>query len=277
MTHFLADDGEKIHLQISGEGQAIVLLHGWTSSREEWFPFLGELSARHKVFRWDARAHGGHKPTQATAPTVQRMARDLRNLIEHYDLHDVVVAGHSMGALTLWQYVEDHGCDRLSKVCFIDQSPKLLTDRDWKHGIYGAFDDRRSAVFVDSLKDDFAESVLRLTAGGLNQRAAQKYAENAKGWEKSRQLLRSLDPAPLIACWQSLTEADYRSTLERINIPALLIYGGESNFYHTATAHYVRDRIAGAILHIYEETDHSPHQWQRERFSRDLLEFIESA
>ena len=28
------------------------------------------------------------------------------------------------------------------------------------------------------------------------------------------------------------------------------------------------------ILHIYEGSDHSPHQWQRERFARDLLHFI---
>ena len=59
----------------------------------------------------------------------------------------------------------------------------------------------------------------------------------------------------------------------QIDIPALLIYGGESNFYHASTAQYVQSRIAGAILHIYEGTDHSPHQWQRERFTRDLLAF----
>ena len=108
---------------------------------------------------------------------------------------------------------------------------------------------------------------------GLNERARQKYEENARGWERSRQQLREQDARPLIACWQSLTEADYRDVLSEIDIPALLIYGGESNFYHASTAHYVHSRIADAVLHIYEGTDHSPHQWQRERFTRDLLAF----
>ena len=58
MTHFLADDGEKIHLQISGAGTPLILLHGWTSSHQEWFPFLPELNAHHRVYRWDARGHG---------------------------------------------------------------------------------------------------------------------------------------------------------------------------------------------------------------------------
>lgn len=274
MPHFLADDGEKIHFQMSGEGSTILMLHGWTASHQEWFPFIEQLTGRHRVIRWDARGHGGHRLTRAAQPTVQRMAQDLRNLIDHFDLHEVVVVGHSMGALTLWQYIQEYGCDRLAKVCFIDQSPKLVTDGTWTNGIYGDFDVERSAAFLGNLQQDFAESVLRLGALGLNDRARQKYEEGAKGWEKARTGLKNLEPAPLIACWQSLTAADYRTTLEKIDIPALLIYGGASNFYREATAHYVRDRIAGSILHIYEDTDHSPHQWQRERFARDLLDFI---
>ena len=50
MTHFLADDGEKIHLKISGDGSPLILLHGWTSSSQEWFPFMAELNAKHLSF-----------------------------------------------------------------------------------------------------------------------------------------------------------------------------------------------------------------------------------
>jgi hypothetical protein len=36
MMHFFADDGEKIHLQVSGGGSPIIMLHGWTASHREW-------------------------------------------------------------------------------------------------------------------------------------------------------------------------------------------------------------------------------------------------
>lgn len=274
MTHFLADDGAKIHLAISGEGPPLLLLHGWTSSRQEWFPFIEALNSRHRVYRWDARGHGGHALEGKTAPTAQRMARDLANLIEHYAIENATVVGHSMGALTLWQYVRDYGTDKLSRTCFIDQSPKLLTDSEWRHGIYGDFDKARSEEMMSWLKEDFAEGVLKLTAFGLNARARDKYLAGASGWVKSRAALKAQDPGPLIACWASLTAADYRDVLARIDIPAMLIYGGESNFYHLDTAKFVAEQIPDAILHIYEGTDHSPHQWQRERFIRDLLSFI---
>jgi pimeloyl-ACP methyl ester carboxylesterase len=87
--------------------------------------------------------------------------------------------------------------------------------------------------------------------------------------------LRSQNPEPLIRCWQSLTAADYRDVLARISLPTLLVYGGQSNFYGGETARYVADTIPNAILNIYEGSDHSPHQWQRERFVRELLEFID--
>lgn len=274
MSHFFADDGTKIHLNISGDGSPIVMLHGWTSSHQEWFPFLGELEKRHRIFRWDARGHGRHPLGDGEAPTAERMAKDLANLLEHYELSKIAAVGHSMGALTLWQYIRDFGTGRLSRLCFIDQSPKLMTDPHWEHGIYGDFDVDKAGEMMNWLHEDFAEAVLKLTAFGLNQRARAKYLAGASGWERSRSSLRAQDPQPLIDCWASLTAADYRDVLSRIDVPSLLIYGGESNFYKNETARYVASQIPNAILKIYEGTDHSPHQWQRERFARELIEFL---
>lgn len=274
MPHFFADDGAKLHVAISGEGPPIVLLHGWTSSHQEWFPFLSELNARHRVFRWDARGHGGHALGRHQPPTVERMARDLQNLLDHFELAKLAAVGHSMGALTLWQYIRDFGTERLSRLCFIDQSPKLLTDASWTHGIYGDFDQTRAQELMSWLNEDFAEGVLKLTAFGLNGRAREKYLAGASGWERSRNSLRAQDSGPLIECWKSLTAADYRDVLQNIDIPSLLVHGGESNFYSGETARYVASLIPDAILHIYEGTDHSPHQWQRERFARELISFF---
>ena len=274
MDHFTADDGEKIHLKISGDGPPLVLLHGWTSTHRDWNPFIDTFAQHFRVYRWDARGHGGHPLKNPSVPTVERMARDLQNLLDHYRLEQAVVVGHSMGALTLWQYLRDFGDSRLSRLVFIDQSPRLLTGDGWQGGIYGDFGPERSASFMAELRHDFAEAVLRLVAFGHNPRARELYQQNGPGIQLARERLRALDPQPLIDCWASLTAADYRDVLARITIPALLVYGGASNFYSAGTAQYVRDSIPNAVLHTYPDVDHAPHLWERERFVGDVLSFV---
>ena len=104
--------------------------------------------------------------------------------------------------------------------------------------------------------------------------AAVYLRENGPGIQSARQRLASFDARALIDCWKSLTAADYRDVLPTITVPALLVYGGASNFYSTATAHYVRDHIPDARLHTYPDVDHAPHLWEKERFVRDVLDFV---
>ena len=46
--------------------------------------------------------------------------------------------------------------------------------------------------------------------------------------------LRMLHREPLIEVWTTLTGADFRPVLPSIDIPALLVYGDESNFFTAA-------------------------------------------
>ena len=274
METFIADDGEQLHLRISGSGSPILFLHGWTSSHTVWRPLLDGLTPHHRLFRPDARGHGGHHLKVTQTPDVARLARDVDNLLDHYGLEKLAVVGHSMGALTLWQYIRDHGCDRLSHICIIDQSPKLLTDGTWANGIYGDFDAGRSQALVDELERDFPEAVLRLIAYGLNTRARETYERNSSGWQQSRHSLQRLDPAPQIAVWKSLVAADYRAVMPEITVPVLLAFGAQSNFYTAATAQFLLDHIPNAQLSLYEGADHCPMLLQPERFFSELMAFL---
>jgi pimeloyl-ACP methyl ester carboxylesterase len=203
------------------------------------------------------------------------MAQDLRGLIVQYDLTQVVLVGHSMGALIVWEYIRQFGCDKLAGICLVDQSPRLLNDNVWKLGIYGHFSLQDNQRFVTALKTDFAEAVLQLGACGNNSHVTQSYQQNTSGIQTLRNYLRSLHPDPLIQCWESLTAADYRPALPTISVPTLLIYGGASQFYSRACADYVQNAIPDSVLHLYEDADHFPHVWQKTRFIDDLRTFIE--
>ena len=53
-----ADDGERLHVRVSGNGPPLLLLHGWTSSHASWAPLIEPLGQRHRLLRPDARVFG---------------------------------------------------------------------------------------------------------------------------------------------------------------------------------------------------------------------------
>ena len=274
---FRASDGIELAVTIAGSGPPLILLHGWTSSRAAWAPLLPLLAARHQLICPDARGHGDSRLAPDSRPDVARLAADLRELLGHLGLDRVVVAGHSMGALTLWQYVRDYGCGRLAGAVIIDQSPRLMTDGDWRLGICGDFDRRRAEALEQELADDFAEGVLRLIAHGLNARARHGYGRDTRGWQAMRAALRELEPAPLISIWRSLLAADYRDLQPRMEVPVWLAWGAESNFYSLDVARYLVDRLPDRRLSVYEGADHAPHLAAPDRFVTDLLAFTGTA
>jgi len=273
MESFITSDGEKINVAVLGQGRPLIFLHGWTSNHRDWLTYASALSEDHRCYCWDARGHGGHGLQSETPVTVERMAQDLNELIQHFSIQQPILLGHSMGALTAWEYIHQFGCGQISKLCLVDQSPKILTSEDWQHGIYGEFDEQYNQQFMVRLEDDFAEAVLQLAAEGNNARTRASYEANTAGFQQVREYLSKLAPEPLIQVWKSLSLVDYRDVLPRITVPTMLVHGDASQFYSVELANYVQQSIPDAQLHIYERTDHSPQLWQKARFIEDLKAF----
>lgn len=275
LVSFTASDGQTLYLKRRGHGRPAVFLHGWTSTHADWTHTTTALADDIESFAWDARAHAGHL-LQGQAASVQRMADDLDELIAHFGLQRPLLIGHSMGVLTIWEYIKRHGTALIGGLCLIDQSPKLLTDEDWSFGIYGDFDVLRNRWFIARQREDFAESVLELAAGGHNPRMRERYAREPEKFQRVREHLVALDQPALTACWESLTATDFRPALALIDRPTLLVYGAQSNFYSQATARHVAAAIHGSRLEIYAGTDHNPHFWQRDRFVADLRALLQA-
>lgn len=276
MQHFVTDDGQTIHVAVSGSGPALILLHEWASNHRVWNPVAKDLESRFTIYRWDARGHAARPVAGADPLTVGRMAKDLAQLIDYFGIERSIVVGHSMGVLIAWEYIAAFGCGPISGLGVVDQSPRLVTEGDWHLGIYYDWPPERNRAFVEAMRQDFVEAVVRLVACGRNKAARQRLETPSDGLWRLRAAMASVDPEPLIQIWQSLTAADYRPVLPRIDIPALLVYGSESNFYGVETGEYVQRSIPNARLIVYEGADHSPHLAEPKRFAADLAGFAAS-
>lgn len=107
---FTAADGTLIAGEESGEGQAIVLLHGLTATRR--YVVMGsKLLERsgHRVIAYDARGHGCSQPApRPDAYTYAHLSADLRRVLDALDVERATIAGASMGAHTAIGFALEH-------------------------------------------------------------------------------------------------------------------------------------------------------------------------
>ena len=95
------DDGAELAVTDLGTGPAVVLAHGWTEQREVWAPVAHRLLATgRRVVLYDQRGHGS-STTGAHGHTIPRLAADLQAVLEATDVRDAVLAGHSMGGMSI--------------------------------------------------------------------------------------------------------------------------------------------------------------------------------
>lgn len=267
-------DHEKIHFFTIGSGEPVVFLHGWSTTHDLTVPLMEQIAPYYQAIAWDARGHGAHPYRLDTPPTVDQLIDDLDELLNHLQIDQVRLVGHSMGAALLWGYARKYGSERIKQSVVIDMTPKLTTDESWPFGVYFDFPPERQRWFLNEMHADIAEAVLRLRAYGRNPQTRAQYERNDPALTPYRAFLQRTNPSALIPIWQDLLTYDFRTFLPALMTPTLLIYGGASQFYGEELAHWMLKTLPQAELLFFPQGDHGPHLQYPEETCRRLLEFF---
>ncbi len=98
MGVYRTKDGVDIFYKDWGGGRPVVFSHGWPLTSDAWDPQLNLVAgAGYRAIAHDRRG-GGRSSQPWEGNDLSTYADDLAGLIEHLDLHDVVLVGHSTGA-----------------------------------------------------------------------------------------------------------------------------------------------------------------------------------
>ena len=93
----------------SGEGPAVVLLHGLSATRR--YVVMGSRTLErsgHRVIAYDARGHGRSGPAPGRAYGYPRLAGDLGAVLDAAGVERAILAGASMGAHTAVRFALEH-------------------------------------------------------------------------------------------------------------------------------------------------------------------------
>ena len=91
----MTNDGVNLSYTISGSGAAVVFVHAWQGSFQLWEPVAEQLPGYQRVL-YDHRGHGT-SGDPVVGWHLHRLAFDLHELLDHLNLGDVTLVGHSMG------------------------------------------------------------------------------------------------------------------------------------------------------------------------------------
>ncbi|MFC7277494.1 alpha/beta fold hydrolase [Paractinoplanes rhizophilus] len=90
----------------------VVLLHGWCLSRRTWqhqITALTRATDPPRVIAFDARGHGRSGATRLGSATLGQLGDDLAEVLRQLAPEGpVVLAGHSMGGMTIMEYAHRH-------------------------------------------------------------------------------------------------------------------------------------------------------------------------
>jgi pimeloyl-ACP methyl ester carboxylesterase len=110
-------DGTRLHVQVFGpaDGETVVLAHGWTEALIFWIYVIKALSEQGlRVVAYDLRGHGNSGPASRGDYSIPRFGEDLEAVLTDCvpEGRRAVVAGHSLGAMSIASWAEKHEVER---------------------------------------------------------------------------------------------------------------------------------------------------------------------
>ncbi|UOG73804.1 alpha/beta hydrolase [Hymenobacter tibetensis] len=260
----------KLHYTDQGQGQTVVLIHGWPQSHEAWTYQLGELPKHGlRVVAYTRRGFGNSsKPFEGY--DYDTLADDLKAVLDTLDLQNVTLVGFSMGGGEVARYMSRHGGARVAKVAFISAvTPYLLKTDDNPDGVpQSVFDDIQANIAKDRF--DFLQSFGKdfYGVGALSKPVSQAVLD----WSFGMASLGSHQAT--VQCATAFATTDFRSDLAAISVPALVIHGEDDK---TVPIKNSGERMSQHLKHatyvVYDGAPHGLFITDKDKLNRDLVAF----
>ncbi|MCR8631399.1 alpha/beta fold hydrolase [Paenibacillus radicis (ex Xue et al. 2023)] len=102
---YFEQKGTRYSYTEKGEGEAVVLLHGFCGSSSYWNKLLPLLPNHYRVIAPDLRGHGSSEAPDGDY-TMEVFAEDLAQLLQHLKVEQAIVLGHSLGGYVTLAFAE---------------------------------------------------------------------------------------------------------------------------------------------------------------------------
>jgi pimeloyl-ACP methyl ester carboxylesterase len=241
----------------AGEGEPLVLVHGFTATWRCWLPVLAELVPRFDVIAPTLHGHdGGPAPPGGPARTIARAADHLELLLDELGVGSAHVAGNSMGG-SLALELAKRGRAR-SVIAISPGGGWQPADRREPRRIARIF--ARHQALAHGLAAVTPEIVARPVTRRLALRDVMARGHLVPAPEALKLIRSSIRCDAVAAVLESLRSGTAHLTgLETIECPVLLVWGDRDRILPLRRhAPRLQAEITGAELRVLPGLGHTP-------------------
>jgi len=271
MTTVKTKDGAEIYYKDWGTGQPVVLSHGWPLSSDAWAGQMLFLAQHgYRAIAHDRRGHGRSSQT-SSGNDMNTYADDLAAVIDHLDVKNAVLVGHSTGGGEVARYIGRYGTKRVDKAVLIAAVPPLLlkTDANAEGLPREVFDGLRSSLVKDPSQfyKDFA--VMFYGANRAGAKVSQGMLDQFWLWSMQGSL------KSIYECIKAFSETDFTEDLKKFDVPTLVLHGEDDQIVPVKDSAKKSAKLIPDAKEIYYPGGaHGITATQPDRINADLLEFL---
>jgi len=263
-------DGGSVHVVEHGTGpRPLVLIHGVTLQAEVWAPMMHLLGNHFRVLALDVRGHGASVVGEGGIGRLHA-ARDLKAVLEHFDVHDAIVVGHSMGGMILGEFCGAYGeilRERVAGLVFMNTAVSELIIPPLSKPVLAVAGHMRTRVEAGkrmprTVGDDDRSYVMSRVAFGARPSGA--------AIEQVRRLGAAVDQRHYLPLWVDLLDYDGEAALDTVSLPALVLVGSRDLLTPVPAAKRIVKHLRNGELHVFPGAGH---QLMQER-PREVAELI---
>ncbi len=260
----------ELYYQDIGTGQPVVLIHGWPLSHRMWESQVNALvAAGFRTIAYDRRGFGD-SGRPAGGYDYDTFASDLHDLITTLDLHDVVLAGFSMGGGEVARYIGRYGTERTAKAMLLGAVPPFLLRTD----------DNPDGV-PPSVFDDMLNGVTKDRVGFLADFFPKFYGVTGNGGPSdlvpySKSIAWVASPVGTQQCITAFGTTDFRRDLSKFDVPTLIVHGDDDQIVPIdISARKSADAIAGSRLEVLKGAPHGFAATHAAELNALMLDFLQ--
>ena len=251
----------RMSYDVTGDGPAVVLLHGYPLNRSMWGEQIAALRDGYRVVAPDLRGHGETEATEEPA-TMEEMAADVAALMDELGINSAVIGGLSMGGYVALAFARRFP-ERVRALVLADTRPQADTE-----DVKGKREEQAQTALREGM-NPIADTMLPK----LFPPAALR--ENVGAVERVRRMILTTKPQGAASASRGMaSRADQTQFLPKINAPTLVIVGGEDTVTPPADAELMRREIPDARLETIEGAGHLPNIERPIEFSHALRHFL---